>query len=180
MDALRSLLRFAGGVFALIPLSFLYATAVRYSMIGYVNALCTFSLALGVGFIASLIPQAGKDRKKGVTILIGLVLGVVVLWFSWAFWYLLRQPEGGIFSVSRFLLALHPSVFLQEARFFVQLDSHLTAGKERAAVFLGCGLYMLWTLEALVLLFGSALIGLGLVAEPEQNNENLKSSENQP
>ncbi len=165
IDVLRLLIWFTGGVLASIPLALLYAAAVRYIPIIYVNALFTLGLAAGAGFLASLIAKGARSRNHGFTLLIGLAIGVISLWFAWAYWVVLLHKDVSVFSVPHFLKALNPSIIQYMTVEVAKMDNYLTIGKAGKTVISGYGLYTLWAVEGLVVVLGSTLIAFGLCAD---------------
>jgi len=67
-------------------LAFIYAYAILYIPIIYLNFLCLAGIALGLGFVASFVVDLGKVRNKMLALLFGILIGIVGYYFSWVVW----------------------------------------------------------------------------------------------
>src|SRR5947207_10136134 len=74
------------GAAAVALLAFVYVFLVQYNPFIYINALGSFFFAATMGTIAGKFLRNGNVRNNAIAILVGLAVGTVGLYVSWAVW----------------------------------------------------------------------------------------------
>lgn len=145
-----------GGVAAIV-LAIAYAYADVYIPIaGYVSFILTFGFAIGVGFAVSMAAVGAKCRSTGFVHFAGFLIGLLALYVSWAaFVFVLIKRE----LPSEIDISL-PETFLEPALVW---NMALTINESgwysiRDATPKGTTLWILWGIEALIVVGGVALI----------------------
>ncbi|MEO1654880.1 MAG: hypothetical protein AAFU64_15135, partial [Bacteroidota bacterium] len=142
-------------------LGLLYAYAIWYIPIIYVNFLLTLGFGFGVGILMSLfVVRMGKVRNTLLGLLFGLLGGLFALYFHWAVWLDLVVNAGESYGTDSigitvsnvqfaqvFILAFNPGVLFD---LMAQVNEVGTWGIRGGNVS-GIILSIIWSIEALVI-----------------------------
>jgi len=67
-------------------IGFIYSFAILYIPLIYLNLLCLFGAAFGIGLVANFVIATGKVRNKLIASIFGLLVGLAGLYVSWIVW----------------------------------------------------------------------------------------------
>ena len=147
-------LSLVSGALAAVILAYLYSYAVYYIPFVYLNFFLTLGLGLLVGGATGIGGMLGKSRSGLLGALGGVVTGVFAVYFSWVV-YVHIVFEGDVW------------VF-EPAPLF---DAVLRIAEEgvwqiRSIRPTGIALYIVWTIEALIIVGGAGFLGAGMAMQP--------------
>lgn len=161
----------------------LYAYAIWYIPLIYINFIVTGVFAFGVGFLLSkFVIEKGKVRNVPLAIIFGIVGGLVALYFHWAVWIDLAINAGEVYGNSRIgiavsniklvealNLALNPKILFS---YISEINEYGTWGLRGNAVS-GTFLLIIWVIEFLAVLVITTIITMPRAKMPfcERNNK---------
>jgi hypothetical protein len=148
-----------GGVLAGLVLAFIYCYLVYYIPIVYLNVLCTIGYAVGLGFAAGLVMRWGKVRNMAAATGIAVIPAVLSYYFSWAVWVSLMVSNEDA-SVSALELARQPALMWE----LIQKINELGPWSMFNQTFKGLPLWIVWAIEAAIVLIGSPIAAFGLMS----------------
>ncbi len=139
----------------------IYAYAILYIPFVYINALITVGFGFVVGFAVAKGVALGKARSGALAALLGLLVGAAALCLSWVFWIyaLLRRSD---VDVALLDLALDPAA-LWQAITFVNAEG---AWSLKSFTPTGTVLWILWTIEALLIVGFPTFLAIGQALSP--------------
>jgi hypothetical protein len=153
-----------GGLFVGLVLAFVYAYLIAYIPFVYLNVLCTLGYTFALGCVVGWLLKSGKMRNPVVGVFATAVVSLLSYYFCWAVWLSAMLSRGDV-DVSAFTLATHPRTLL-EILLFVNEKGAWTLGHTGGAV-RGFMLWVVWGVEALIVLVGPAVIAWGVMtSEP--------------
>ncbi len=153
----------------LLPLlALLYSYCIWYIPFVYINLFITIGFGMGIGLIiASLTIKKGKVRNPTLALLLGVTGGLVALYFNWAIWANLVINSGETYGSSRIGITVSNVKFLQVFSLITQPAALLEFIKEigeygtwgiRGTTIRGTFLYIIWFIEALIVIGVSAAL----------------------
>src|SRR5258706_6562021 len=139
---------FIGAAAAAVP-AFVYGFLVQYNPFIYINALGTFFFAATMGTIAGKFLRNGNVRNNAIAILIGLVVGTVGLYVSWAVWvFALAHRADPPVDVGLVALLAKPQALWGLIVKINEAGAWTLAGSTVSGVVL----WIIWLIEAIVIL----------------------------
>jgi hypothetical protein len=158
-----------GGLTAGAVLAFAYSYLITYIPFVYLNFLCTIGYALVLGAVTGHLMRVGKMRNSVVGGSLGLIVALVSYYFSWAVW-LSITVSGSDLSVSSVELAAQPGALWRVMQ-AVNENGAWSVGLGLSAILSGRGgmvsgvaLWVVWVIEALIVLVGTTIAALGTLA----------------
>jgi phage FluMu protein Com len=148
-----------GGLLGGIVLAFVYSYLVYYIPIVYLNVLCTLGYAAGLGFGAALIMRWGKVRNTAAATGLALLPTLASYYVSWAVWVSLIVSSDEQ-SVSALELARQPALLLE----LIVRINEVGAWTMFKATFAGIPLWIVWGIEALIILVGSPIAAYSMMS----------------
>ncbi len=145
----RLLAGLAVGTFLMLILSLIYAYAISYIPLIYINIVLCFGFGIVIGFLASLLSFVVRNRNRAIAWLCAIALTGLALWFSWGFWVSTLTDELSLFG--DFLAYMNPIAILLVAIEVTGVEEYMNIGKlfgPRGLPITGFGLALLWLLEA--------------------------------
>jgi hypothetical protein len=152
----------AGGLLVGAVLAFVYTYIIFYVPFIYLNFLCTLGLSAGLGLAVGAIMRWGKVRNPALGAAFASLVALAALYVSWAVWLsvLLTTDEEKLSALS---VLQHP---LGMWEMIVRLNE-VGAWKMYNSAVTGLALWVVWLIEALVILIGVPLMAAGtLSADP--------------
>jgi phage FluMu protein Com len=149
-----------GGLVAGVFLAFLYSYIISYVPFIYLNLLCTIGYAVGLGATVGGLMRGGKMRNPAVCVFSAIAVTLVSFYASWAVW-LAVTISGKEFSVSWLTLAQQPLV-LWDVILKINETGAWSMGRSKVPV-TGIFLWVVWGVEALVILVGSPLMAWSIL-----------------
>jgi hypothetical protein len=150
------------GAIAAVPLAFLYDYGITTIPSAKLRAICTFAFGALIGVATGFGLYKGKVRNKQAAALVGAAIGSFGLYISWIVWILhLQFPARWLFNPAGVLrIALHPQRVWHAA---VIINGLGTWSYGKGDPTKGTALWIVWALEALLILFCSAGIAAALL-----------------
>lgn len=157
------------GIPLTIVLSLIYSYLVVYIPIaGWVTFLLLAGYAFAVSFTTAMLGKAGKCRNSGAMMAMGLVIGLVGLYFTWVFFmHALLGRFAAESSISVFELILNP-LFLWSSILFVNENGWYSI---KGLTPSGIVLWIFWGIEALVIV-GAPILFAAMSINDEMYCEN--------
>jgi len=124
-------------------LSPIYALALYFIPLAFINCFVTFAYGLALGSGTGYGFRLGKVRSTGLAIIAALVIGVIADYFGWVAWFLVAKH--------RFLW--QPSDLISVFRILAEKGSWSIGG----SIPTGALLYVIWAAELLAIAVFSAL-----------------------
>ncbi len=179
-----SILIFIGVVLIIIPLlATLYAYAIWYIPIPYINFFITAAFGIAVGWIINLlVVKYGKVRSGKIASLFAILGAIMAIYFHWAVWidlaYNISGSLGGEdmgvavsnISISETIsLALSPSSLME---IMGSINENGLWGFGETPV-RGTFLTIIWVIEALIIFLLAWMSGIGQASKPfcEESNQ---------
>jgi len=151
-----------GSALVALVLGAIYAYATWYIPIIYLNALLTAALGFGIGLSAGWLAKAGKIRNTWLMMFLGIVAGLLALYFQWVFWVGIqfKDVEGAGLIWSPFTLWEIIKAIGAEGVWGMGDDENTVKG------FM---LWLIWVIEAAIIVivawFSSCIFAGGLFCE---------------
>ncbi|MEO0897976.1 MAG: hypothetical protein AAFY71_16325 [Bacteroidota bacterium] len=150
----------AGTILAAVIIGYIYAHAIIYIPFIYI----LFFLTIGAGWIMGQLPEYlikfGKIRHKAAGVALGIFGGLALLYVHWAIWVaaIYAQSEGGSMADPTVALnfALAPGALWETMVAINKIGTW-----ELGGVINGTFLWVIWAIEAIVMVGLSTLNGLG-------------------
>ncbi|WP_234859519.1 hypothetical protein [Aquimarina aquimarini] len=172
-----SLLYFAAlSIIGLPILALIYSYCIWYIPFVYINLFITIGFGIGTGLIIrSFAVKIGKVRNPTIGFLLGAIGGCIALYFNWAIWVDLAINSGESYGNSRIGITVSNIEFLQVFSLIAQPGLLLELIKEigeygtwgiRGATVSGVFLYIIWAIEALIVIGISAILPWQKAGEP--------------
>ena len=134
-------------------LGFVYAYAIYYIPIIYLNFFITLAFGAGVGYVAGFMAKSGKTRNTKVVLLLGLVAGVLALYFQWVFWV------GIVFEEVPEIGHVYGLGFLWELILAINENGVWGMGSSGEPV-TGIVLWIVWGIEAVMIVGAATFVAL--------------------
>ncbi len=135
-------------------LGLVYAYLIYYIPFVYLNFLATVGLGLVMGLVALGCVRWGHVRNALVGAAIGALLGGLAVWFQWSRWMALFS-EGAVDTYGLGLLWANIQIVASEGAWSIFSFTPM-----------GAGLYIIWGIEAAIVVGIPAFLGLGATREP--------------
>jgi hypothetical protein len=154
------------GVLALPALALaatLYSYITLYlPIIGLVTVILTVALGFGSALATNLVLHHGKVRSRWFAALASLGLGLFTTWFMWVTWgyAVLHRGDGG--SDVPFIALVWPAGLWQ----LINAVNETGAWSFKGATPTGGVLWVMWAIEAAILIGFPLVTGLGVANEP--------------
>lgn len=150
-------------------IGFIYSFAVLYIPLIYLNLLCLFGAAFGMGLVANLVIGLGKVRNKSVALIFGLLVGLAGLYVSWVVWMHYYVNLSAFVEVSYLDLLTNP-IGLWEAMWDINEVGTWGIGRSGGAVD-GIMLTIVWAIEALAFVAVAVFFAYSKACEPYLEND---------
>ena len=138
------------GISGAAVLAAIYSASVVYIPIGgSINFVFTFLFALGLGYMNSWLGYLGKCRNPFILSIMGLGTGLIGLYWSWCFFIVFLFEKNAIPGVTATAIATSPSMLFDIIRNINATGWFSIKGATPSGVLL----WVLWLIEALVVLF---------------------------
>lgn len=147
----------AGGIAAVI-LGYLYAYLILWNPLIYINILAAVFFGGLLGAAATIGVRFGKVRWPMVAFTNGLIVGVIGLYVSWVVWLHALAGRTGVPGVWPF----DPSEIVE----YMKQISVTGVWSLRGSTPTGGVLYLVWGIEALIIVLGCALVCAGSAGDP--------------
>lgn len=163
-------------LFALPLLGLIYAYAIWYIPLIYVNFIIAGGFGFAVGWLINkFVITKGKVRNTKLAILFGVLSGLIALYFHWAVWMDLVLNAGESIGSERigitvsnikilqvFSLATNPSALFE----LIGLVNETGTWGIRGGTVSGAFLSVIWIIELLIVVIVATLIPIGTAREP--------------
>lgn len=144
-----------GGLIAGLILGAIYAYAIFYIPFIYISFLLTIGFGVGVGFAVGKAATFGQVRNGLAVIVAGAIAGIVASYFGWVFWIHAASEQT--------LLSFSPGLIFENMASIAEFGAWSIFGWTPS----GIALYVIWTIEALIILVASVIFALaGFGREP--------------
>lgn len=149
-------------------LAFVYAYAILWIPIIYLNLLCLAGIALGLGFVANFVIGLGKVRNRLLALVFGLLIAVAGYYFSWVVWI------GYHFEISYMEVIQDPAAMM---RGIGLANDQGTWGFRSGGNVDGTMLSIVWAIEALAIIIVPIFFAYSKAGEPFiENDDNWAES----
>ncbi|MEM6719978.1 MAG: hypothetical protein AAF611_11705 [Bacteroidota bacterium] len=160
-------------VFIAVPiLEFVYAYAILYIPIVYVNILCVAGIAFGLGFVANFVVGMGKVRNKPFAFFIGLIVGLAGLYCSWLVWLLYHVMDQS-FAFSSFMVLVENPAMCWEALWEINALGTWSVGRTSSSNISGTMLTVVWGIEAAAMILTPLFFAYSKSREPFIENDDV-------
>ncbi|WP_420572589.1 hypothetical protein [Kordia sp.] len=150
-------------------IAFIYSYAILYIPLIYLNILCLFGAAFGIGFVANFVVGMGKVRNKTVAMIFGLIVGLAGLYVSWVVWIYDHANASAFVEVSYMDLLTNPKALWG---IIWEINVHGTWGIGRSGGAVdGIMLTIVWIIEALAIVGVSVFFAYSKACEPYLEND---------
>jgi len=139
------------GSLAALVLSAIYGYAIAFIPFIYINFFITLGFGAFTGMAVGIGGKIGKARRPGLYCLIGLVVGLLAEYAGWVAWFYA--------SSSPSFLIVHPDELLKALELLAITGAWSLFGWTPT----GFSLYIIWAVEALIIIGGSALFAYACV-----------------
>ncbi len=147
----------AFGLAAGIALAFAYSYATALvPIVGYITFALSVAFGLAMAYAIAYGFRLGKVRSATLSAAVGLLVGTVSFYVSWAVWVYAMIRRGDLLDVSLMDLMTHP-VALFDIIQGINQSGRWTMGSFTPK---GAVLWALWALEALLIVGPAALAGV--------------------
>ena len=145
-----------GGLIAALVLGIVYSYVIVYvPIVGYLSIIFVGLLVFGLVFTISKLGYLSQCRNAGFMHLTGFVVGLVALYSSWAaFVYALLAAEVPEFDYTLLDIMISPGGIWEFAKLINEQGWYSIFGVTPS----GIGLWVIWGLEALLIVGGTALL----------------------
>jgi hypothetical protein len=144
------------GAITSVILGFAYRHLVEWIPLIYINFFITLGFGIGLGACVGLGATLGKIRNPSVSLVFGLLFGVIGLYWSWVA-YVRIMGEGFVLSPGRIFEAMENFANTHEFQIGRVGGSNTSVGG-------GMSWYIIWGLEALMVLALSAIASYSAIA----------------
>ncbi|WP_028862580.1 hypothetical protein [Psychromonas aquimarina] len=134
------------GAFAALLLSTVYGYAIAYIPFIYINFFITLGFGGLTGMAVGMGGKIGKARRPGLYFLIGLAAGLLAEYAGWVAWIYASSDQT--------LFFVHPDELLPTMELIAVTGAWSIFGWTPT----GFALYIIWAIEALIVIGGSALV----------------------
>lgn len=139
------------GLIGALILSVIYGYAIAYIPLIYINFFITVGFGMLTGIAVGIGGKMGKARKPALYGLIGLIVGLFAVYASWIAWFYASSDQT--------LLILNPDELLTA----INLVSITGAWNIFGWTPTGLSIYLIWAIEALIVIGGCTLVAYGYV-----------------
>lgn len=150
-------------------IGFIYSYAILYIPIIYLNILCLFGAAFGIGFVANFVVGLGKVRNKLVATIFGLIIGLAGLYISWLVWIYDHGNASAFAEISYMDLLSNPGG-MWDFIWAINEEGTWGIGRSGGAVS-GMFLSVIWLIEAIAFVGVAAFFGYSKACEPYLEND---------
>jgi hypothetical protein len=151
-----------GGLFVGFVLAFIYAYLLAYIPFIYLNVLCAVGYAFGLGCVVGWLLKSGKMRNPVVGAFVTVLVSLFSYYVCWAVWLAAMLGRSDV-DASALSLATHPGTLLG---LILLVNEHGAWSIAKSPV-TGILLWVIWGIEALIVLVGPPFIAWGvLTSEP--------------
>src|SRR4051812_23425629 len=146
-----------GGLFVGFVLAFIYAYLLAYIPFIYLNVLCAVGYAFGLGCVVGWLLKSGKMRNPLVGAFVTVLVSLFSYYVCWAVWLAAMLGRSDV-DASALSLALHPGTLLG----LILLVNEHGAWRIAKSPVTGIFLWVIWGIEAVIVLVGPPFIAWGV------------------
>jgi hypothetical protein len=137
------------GAVGTLVLSVIYGYAIFYIPFIYLNFFITLGFGAGVGFLVGLGGKFGKVRNSQLLLIFGLIFGLLAEYAGWVSWIFASSKQE--------FLVLYPSNIWSVIQIIAQKGAWGIFGWTPT----GAALFIIWGIEAIMIIGASTLMSLG-------------------
>jgi hypothetical protein len=148
-------------------LAFVYTYATVYiPFVGYLSFVLTLAFGAGVGYGTAMLLRSSKVRSPGLCALVGLIIGLVALYFSWAtFIHLMIRRHGEAGQAPSFIAVLLSPAGIWGLMREIGKTGWYSLGSGEGFTPKGWVLWLFWVLEAGIIVGLPTLMGGFMIAD---------------